>query len=224
MTRPFFYRIIPLLLLSCALLVSATPVAAQVRDVITVGTVTANSATVTVPVSIRDLSGTPLGVDQPAGSRIQAYSIKVDYAPTPAVQSIVFQRAGITAGLTPSFQASPAVPGSVTLINSFAEGTDPIPFTLDAAAPGNRIGELVVTLAPGVTPGTVISLSLDATLTQLSNQGGTTSETVALNTLSLVGGSITVAAPAVTEVPTLAEWALILLALGLAVIALRNLP
>ena len=68
-----------------------------------------------------------------AGSRIQAYSIKVDYAPAAAVQSIVFQRAGITAALTPTFESSPAVPGSVTLIDSFAEGTNLIPFTLDAA-------------------------------------------------------------------------------------------
>ena len=220
-----FSRTIPVLLLTRALLVSAAPAAAQVRDAITVGTVTSSSTTVTVPVYIRDLSGTPLGIDQPAGSRIQAYSIKVDYAAAPDVQSVVFRRAGITAGLTPSFESSPAVPGSVTLIDTFAEGTDPIPFTLDAAAPGNQIGELVVTLAPGVTAGTIIPLSLDATLTQLSNQGGTTRETVVLSTLSRVNGSITiVAAPATAApVPTLAEWGVILLALGLAAVALRNL-
>jgi hypothetical protein len=219
-----FSRTIPILLLTCVLLVSAAPAAAQARDVITVGTVTTNNTVVAVPVYIRDLSGTPLGLDQPAGSRIQAYSIKVDYAPAAGVQSIVFQRAGITAGLTPSFEASPSVPGSVTLIDTFAEATDLIPFTLDAAAPGNQIGELVVTLAPGVTAGSVITLSLDAALTQLSNQGGTTSETVLLDTLSLVNGSITVEAAAGSPaVPTLAEWGVILLALGLVVIAIRKL-
>lgn len=219
-----FSGTIPVLLLTAVLLVPAAPAAAQAaRDVITVGTVTATSTTVAVPVYIRDVSGTPLGVDQPAGSRIQAYSIKVDYAPTPAVQSIAFQRAGITAGLTPSFEATPSAPGSVTLINTFSESTNPIPFTLNAAAPGNQIGQLLITLAPGVTAGTVITLSLDAALTQLSNQAGTTSETVALDTLTLVSGSVTVGASAVTAVPTLAEWGVILLALALVVIAVRNI-
>jgi hypothetical protein len=218
-----FARTIPVLLLTCVLLVSAAPAVAQARDVITVGTVTASSSTVIVPVYIRDVAATPLGIDQPAGSRIQAYSIKVDYAPTADVQSIVFQRAGITAALSPSFEASPAAPGSVTLINTFAENTNLIPFTSNAAAPGNQIGELVVTLAPGVVAGDVITLSLDATLTQLSNQGGTTTETVALSTLSLVNGSITVSAEAVASVPTLTEWGLLLLAFGVVVIAIRSL-
>jgi hypothetical protein len=221
-----FLRTIPVLLLTCILLVSAAPAAAQVsRDVVTVATVVTNTNTVAVPVYIRDLSGTPLGVDQPPGSRIQAYSIKVDYAPTPAVQSITFQRAGITAGLTPSFEASPSAPGSVTLINSFVEATNPIPFTLNAPAPGNQIGQLFVTLAPGVMPGTVISLTLDATLTQLSNQAGTTRETVTLGTLTLVNGSITVTAPATPApaVPTLGQWGMILLALLLVAVAIRHI-
>jgi hypothetical protein len=219
-----FGRTIPLLLLSLALLVPAAPAAAQAgRDVITVGTVTATSNTVAVPVYIRDVSGTPLGVDQGAGLRIQAYSIKVDYMPTPAVQSIAFHRAGITAGLSPAFESTPSTPGSVTLINSFSETTNPIPFTLNGAAPGNQIGELLVTLAPGVAPGTIINLNLDAVLTQLSNQGGTTTETVALGTLSLVNGSITVTAAAAASVPTLSEWAVILLAALLAIAALRHI-
>src|SRR5690349_2991008 len=71
-------------------------------DAVTVGTVTANGSTVTVPVSIRDVSGTPLGMDRPAGSKIQSFSIKVTYAPASSVQSIAFNRAGITANLTPT--------------------------------------------------------------------------------------------------------------------------
>lgn len=214
-----------LLLLLCALVLSAGPAAAQTSDVVTVGTVATTGTNVTVPVSIRDVSATPLGVDQPAGSRIQAYSIKVDYTPASAIASVTFQRAGITAGLTPSFESSPSTPGSISLINTFAEGTDPIPFTLDAGAPGNQVGELLVTLNPGLPAGTLITLSLDATLTQLSNQGGTTSETTSLTTLSLVDGSITVdaASVAASEVPTLAEWGVILLVLALGVVALRKI-
>ncbi|HEX8151470.1 MAG TPA: hypothetical protein VF698_00030, partial [Thermoanaerobaculia bacterium] len=90
---------------------------AQTADVITVGSVSGNG-TVTVPVSIRDVSGTTLGIDQPAGSRIQSYSIRVTYS-SPAVQSISFSRAGITTPLTPTFESSPAVPGAVSLLGTF---------------------------------------------------------------------------------------------------------
>ena len=57
---------------------------------------------VDVPVFIRDVSGTPLGMDQPPGSRIQSYSLKVNYSPASAVTSVTFTRAGITTSLTPS--------------------------------------------------------------------------------------------------------------------------
>src|SRR5215212_7905533 len=169
------------------------PAAAQsAQDVVTVGTVTANSNTVIVPVYIRDIAGTPLGIDQPFGSRIQAYSIKVDYAPTSSVQSVTFTRAGITGPLTPTAEFTPSSPGSASLIDTFQESTNLIPFTLNAAAPGDQIGQLAVTLAPGVTAGSVITLTLDPVLTQLSNQAGTTTETVAFGNLALVNGSITV--------------------------------
>jgi hypothetical protein len=201
-------------------LVPAAPAAAQPlpADVITVGAVTTSGNSVDVPVFIRDVSGTPLAIDQPAGSRIQAYSIKVDYAPTSAVQSVTFARAGITAGLTPASEFTPAGPGAITLIDSFNEGTDLIPFVSNAAAPGNQVAVLHFTLSPAATPGTVIALTLDATaLTQLSNQGGTTIESVPLANLTLVNGSITVlAAPASSPVPTISVWGLILFGLALA--------
>ena len=81
-------------------LATVTPAAAQ--DSVTIQTVNATSNTVDVPVYIRDASGTPLGRDQPAGSKIQAFTIKVVYAPASAVQSVTFTRAGITAGLSPA--------------------------------------------------------------------------------------------------------------------------
>jgi hypothetical protein len=214
-------------LIAFSFLVPAAPAAAQTlpRDVITVGTATTSATTVDVPVYIRDVSGTPLGLDQPPGSRIQAYSIRVNYAPTAPVQSVTFTRAGITAGLTPIAEFTPSSPGSISLIDSFDETTNLIPFTLNAAAPGNQIGRLSFTLAPGTAPGTVIALTLDATLTQLSNQGGTTAETVVLGTLTLVNGSITVtAAPAPpAPIPTAGQWGLLLFALTLVVVACRRI-
>lgn len=225
MSKDFLRAAIALAVLS--LLVPAAPAAAQTlpRDVVTIGTVTTSGATtVDVPVFIRDVSGTPLGMDQPPGSRIQSYSIKVDYAPTAAVQSVTFTRAGITSSLTPSAEFTPSAPGTISLIDTFQESTNPIPFTLNAAAPGNQVGRLTFTLSPSATPGTVIALTLDAALTQLSNQGGTTSETVALGNLQLVNGSITVTAPAApAPVPSLSEWGVILLLLLVIVIAIRRI-
>src|SRR5436190_14805533 len=87
--------------------------AAAAQDVITVGTVPADGPTVDVPVFIRDTAGTPLGVDRPAGSKIQSFSIKVVYAPAAAVSSVTFSRAGITAGLSPGFETTPATPGTI---------------------------------------------------------------------------------------------------------------
>ena len=166
--------------------------AATSTDIITVAAATGTpGANVDVPVYIRDTSGTPLGIDQPAGARIQSYSIKVDYAPTASVQSVTFVRAGITSALTPIFESSPSSPGSISLIDTFSESIDLIPFVSNAPLPGNQIGVLHFTLASNAAQGTV-TLTLDPTLTQLSNQAGTTTQTVGAGNLSLVDGSITI--------------------------------
>jgi hypothetical protein len=188
------------------------------HDTVTVATVNGAQFTqVDVPVFIRDTSGTPLGLDQPAGSRIQSYAIKVTYAPASAVQSITFTRAGITAALTPTFESSPTSAGAISLLDTFQESTNLIPFTLDAAAPGNQVAHLLVTLSPSATPGTVITLTVDPTLTQLSNEGGTTSETPANGSLALVSGAITV----VPSVPAVSHLGILLLALTLAILGVR---
>lgn len=207
-------------------LVPASPAMAQPlpADVITIGSVSTSSNTVDVPVYIRDVCGTPLGIDQPAGSRIQAYSIKVDYAPIPAVQSVTFTRAGITSPLTPVSEFTPAAPGEITLIDVFNEATDLVPFVCNASVPGQQVAVLHFTLSPAATPGTLLALTLDSTvLTQLSNQGGTTIETASLGSLVLVNGAVTVTAPAVpaAQVPTTGQWGLIVLGLALIAIGYR---
>ena len=190
-------------------------------DVITVGTVTASSGVVNVPVYIQDLSGTPLGLDQPAGSRIQSYSIKVNYSPPSAVSSISFSRAGITAPLTPLSEFTPASAGAISLLDTFQESTNLVPYTLNGAVPGNQVANLRVVLNPTITVGTVITLTLDPVLTQLANEDGTTKETTTLTTLALTNGSITVPVGFVYDVPALSTWALILLATALALVAIR---
>jgi hypothetical protein len=128
------------------------------------------------------------------------------------VQSITFTRGGITQPLTPAFESSPASAGQISLIDVFDENTNLIPFTSNAALPGNQVGTLHVTINPAAATPSVVTLTLDATLTQLSNQAGTTSETVTLNTLTLVNGAINVT----TTIPALSTWALALLAIALA--------
>jgi hypothetical protein len=207
----------------CGLWLAAPATAQSLQDVVTVGTVAAAGPVVVVPVYVRDLSGTPLGIDQPFGSRIQSFSIKVDYTPSPFLTSVTFTRGGITAPLTPTFETSPAVAGSISLLMSFDETTNLVPFVSNAAAPGNQVGQLTFTFAANTPPGTTIPLTLDATLTQLSNEGGTTTESVTNATLALVPGSVTMLAiPLVPTAPTLGIWGLIALAAALSFVAIRS--
>jgi hypothetical protein len=205
-----------------AALASASPALALAvtPDSVTVATVNGPQfTTVDVPVFIRDASGTPLGLDQPPGSHIQAFAIKVNYSPASAVQSVTFTRGGITTSLTPASESSPTSAGSISLIDSFSEATNPIPFTLNGALPGNQVATLHVTLSASATPGTVITLTIDpSSLTQLSNDTGTTGEMVSNATLTLVNGAITV----VPSVPALGQIALLVLAISLAFIAIRS--
>jgi len=204
--------------LSLLVVLLALPAAAQTADTVTVGIVSAAAgSTVDVPVFIRDASGTPLGIDQPPGSRIQSYGLTVNYAPTSAVQTVTFTRGGITASLTPAFESSPASAGTITLLDTFSESTNLIPFTSNAPLPGNQVAVLHVTVAPTATVGSTITLTLDPVLTQLTDQGGnaSTKESVANANLVLVSGAVNVTTP----VPALSTWALALLAIALAVIA-----
>ena len=204
-----------------ALLVILAPfptfAAVAAQDVVTIGSGVNSGLQVDVPVYIRDTSGSPLGIDQPAGSRIQSYSLTVNYSPSSAIQSVTFTRAGITQSLTPAFESSPSSAGSITLIDTFNETTNLIPFTSNAALPGNQVAKLHFTFAPSTLTGTVVTLTLDPTLTQLSNQGGTTNETVNNGTLTLVNGSIV----QTQDIPLLDPRVLILPAVVLALIAVR---
>src|SRR5207247_1648687 len=134
-------------LLLAAAVALVIPVAATAQDVITVGSATASSNTVDIPVSVRDVGGTPLGVDQPAGSKIQSFSIKVNYSPASAISGATFTRAGITASLSPTFESSPSGSGSISWLATFAEGSANVPFTLNKAAPGDLAADIVFTLS-----------------------------------------------------------------------------
>jgi hypothetical protein len=167
-------------------------VATAATDVVTVGSATANSNTVDIPVYVRDVGATPLGIDQPAGSKIQSFSFKVTYSPASAISSANFSKAGITQSLSPTFESSPSTSGTISWIATFAEGSATVPFTLNKSAPGDQVAHIVFTLSGAAAPGSSITLTLDSSTTQLTNQGGTTKETVGNGGLSLQNGSISI--------------------------------
>ena len=219
MLKPLAFASVLIAVVAYWIPLSAT--AQQLADVVTVGTGTGiPGAAVDVPLYIRDVSGTSLGIDQPPGSRIQSYSIKVNYAPVGAVQSVTVTRAGITTSLTPTFESTPSSPGSITLLDTFQESTNLIPFTSNAATPGNQVGTLHFVLAASAIPSTTIVLSVDPVLTQLTDEAGSpaTRETVNGGNLALVNGAIAVSQPIVVSTPTLTWWGTVLLAILLAML------
>lgn len=194
---------IPPAVIALLAILCAAPAVAQF-DVVTVGTVNASGSTVDVPIYIRDGGGSPLGVDRPAGSRIQAFSIKVTYAPASAVTAATIGRAGITASLSPTSEFKPASPPSISILDTFEESTNPIPFSLNAPLPGNLVAHLVLTLSASAAPGSTITLTLDPALTQLTDQGGSaaTKETVANGALKVVNGAVNIPPLSIAIVPS----------------------
>jgi hypothetical protein len=176
------------------LLLFAGATTAWAQDVLTVGSGIANAGgTAAIPVSIRDLSGTALGVDAGAGNRIQGFAFKVLF-PTETVLSVAFARAGVATTVTPVYETALQGTGWSSCIVSFNESSNPVAFHMNAAAPGDRVGTLTVTLRGDAAVGSMASLILDPGSAILSNQAGSVRQTVSGGNLSLVNGSITVSA------------------------------
>src|SRR5437016_1779541 len=162
-------------------------------DVLTVGSLTGRRGdTIAVPVYVRDVGGSLLGMDQAAANRIQGIGFKVTFSPASAVLSATFTRAGVLQGLTPLYETVLTPAGSVGYVGSFAQGTNPVPLTLNGAAPGNLIGNLNVTLSQSASLGTTITLTVDAANAALSNQAGTVIETGNNGKLAVANGAISV--------------------------------
>jgi len=158
----------------------------------------AAGTTVVVPLYIRDVGGTPLGGDQ--ARHIDAFSLRVTPSPVSAVAvawgqlSITFARAGITANSPPATESRPLTATSASYLLQYTPGSPPLAFVVNAAAPGNQVATLSVTLAPGLASGTVINLIGDpsVTTTSLSNGAGTWLEYVTSGTLAVTNGCIRV--------------------------------
>lgn len=167
---------------------------ARAQDVLTLGTgVAAPGGSASVPVSILDRTGTPLGTDAGTGNRIQGIAFKVFFPPS-LVSSVTFTRGGVAAGLTPLFETTLQGTGWISYVASFRETTNAIPLNPNPPAPGDTIGTLTVMIQPAAANGATVLLTLDPGSAMLSNQAGSVRETVAATNanLALVNGSVNV--------------------------------
>lgn len=170
------------------LLLTLAAFSASAQDVLTLGTGSAApGGTASIPVSIVDRSGTPLGSD--SGGRIQGFAFKVLF-PAATVASVSFTRAGVTAALTPLYESTLSGSGWMSYVVSFHETSNPIPLLLNGSTPGDQVGTLNVTLQAGATAGSSAPLTLHPPSAMFSNRAGTTAETVAAGTLALTNGSV----------------------------------
>lgn len=199
-------------LATLTLLAASAAFAQGAQDAVRFG-IPSGTGPFTVPITLSDASGTPLGIDRPAGQRIQAFAVTVRFTPAAAVSSATLARAGLLAGRTPVFETTATGPGTVTWVGTFDEPAGAIPFTQPPGAGGDAILSLSVTLAPGAT----VSASLDAPTTTLSNQGGTISESAADATLVLGSPvALPLGEPGTPPIPTLGNLALAALAIAVA--------
>ncbi len=169
------------------------------KDVLTIGTISATpGSTVTVPVYLRDVTGTALGGGAGAGNRIQGIMLQVIATPAVAGMTITFEPTGVLHGRTPLYQRG----GSGRWIGSYSEVAQPLPFNTDAAGTGDRIGTLRVTLPSPLTGTPNITLAFNPETTMLSNQAGTVTESLANRHLQLVNGLINLSGAATSTTLT----------------------
>ena len=166
---------------------------ARAQDVLSLAALEAAPGQVrALPVAVRDLSGTLLDEGDGGDLEIQGFAFRVEFAPAEPVTAVTFVQAGVTAGRTPIFPVVSPFADHIVVLMSFDAATDPLAFALDAAAPGDVVGELRVTLSPAALPGTLLTLALDAASATLVNGAATLSETVGNGHLTLVDGAILV--------------------------------
>lgn len=181
-------RIVPL---AIALFSTAALAAAQ-DEAAVVSRAPVPGALLEIPLFVRDVSGTPLGVDAGTGNRIQGFAISLVYSPASSVASIDFERAGLTEGLPALFESEIHSSDRISWIASFSESASPIDFILDAPAPGDLIGRFLIRVAAEAPGGGSVDLDFHVESTTLSNQAGTVGESATNGQLSLVNGSLAI--------------------------------
>jgi hypothetical protein len=197
----------------CGVILASSVQAQSLRDTLTIGTVTAPFGTgvVLVPLYLRDVAGTPLGLDRAPGSRITGVAVKVSYGNAQCVTASnmlseppngVLGTLMATAACGTILEHKARVAGvSQSYVFNAPEqsGPDPcgvIPLTLGAASPGDHLVDLELTLA-GCSSGTIIPLTITVTggANAVVNSDGGVRESSASGSLDLVNGQVTVAYP-----------------------------
>lgn len=173
---------------------------AGAQDALSIGSASGpRGMSVSVPVYVRDVSGTSLGQDQSTSSGIRGVAFKLTYSPASAVSAISFSRAGVLAG-SPSYEHAATSAGGVGHIVLFTASTA-LPFEADATPPGNLVGHLSVTLSVDAMAGSTVALNLVTASTALSNATGTIIEAEGSG-LVLSNGSVMVEAAPTTATLT----------------------
>lgn len=175
-----------------ALLALCASLSGMAADRLSIAVQTADAGTtVRVPVRVQDNAGTLLDEGDGPDHEIQSFAFQVLF-PAAAVDGIGFDAAGVTAGKTAFFSQVTPGAGNVYVLKAYDESSNPLAFTLNAVAPGDVIGELVVLLDPGLALGTAVPLQLQTTNAALIDDSATESETVANGHLLLQDGLVVI--------------------------------
>lgn len=165
----------------------------QAQDFLTVGpgspctyveTISAN-----IPVHLTDVPGTPLDAGAPAGNRITGFALAIEFAPA-HFDAADIALSGLLAGLTPRYVRSAHKTGQVSVVASYDDAANSIPFTGGA----DEIATLTITpKRQSAPPGTIFRAPLGfASSSVLANLDGTIVETVG-ETLIATNGCIATA-------------------------------
>jgi hypothetical protein len=135
------------------------PASAGASDTMAIGatSVPVASATVRVPVYVNDLPGSSLGTDQPSGYDITEVAFEVMHGASCVTDTTFDRTGGVLQGLAVLQENASFEPGGFRYA---IDVTGPVPFT-HGAAPGDKIGDLVLTLSG--CPASVLPLTLTTT-------------------------------------------------------------
>ncbi|MCC7257569.1 MAG: dockerin type I repeat-containing protein, partial [Gammaproteobacteria bacterium] len=167
------------------------PAASTPDELALAGLLAAAGTQARVPVYVRDVAGTLLDEGDGPDHEIQSFAFQIVFPPT-FVDAVTFVHAGVTAGRTAFFSQVTPGPGNLTVLKSFDEQSQPLSFTLDHAAPGDLIGEILIDIDPAAPDGSAIGLTLQAFNAALVDASATESETVANGHLVLRNASLVV--------------------------------
>jgi PKD repeat protein len=187
-------------LFALAFAVAATT-AAQTADVLSLGRdVVFRNRPASVPVYLRDVSGTRLDAGTAAQIRVIQFTVNYTHpeyvsgcSATPAPKcSVHFEPDGVLADASPLISTVFLGYGTAVVRYVYSPST-PLDFKLDAPPPGDLIGHLIFQIGPDAVLETEMTLTIDpAAPTELANElDGNVVETVG-NGLAIQAGSIAV--------------------------------